>query len=126
MSGHQREADERVGWGHSWRNHRIHENAFFEKTFGDDECLFIVADKQRDDRGGRVADLATHFAESIQSIMGDFPQIFYPFGFGKQYVQGCACRGGSRGSGACREDVFAGVVAQVVEHGFIAGNKASD
>ena len=57
VCGHEREADESIGGCNGRRNHRIHEDAFFEKVARDGKCLEVVTDEERDDGGRGVTDL---------------------------------------------------------------------
>ena len=57
MSGHKAETDQRILGSHSRSNDGIDEDSFLEEVACDGECLEIVADEKRDNRGRGLADL---------------------------------------------------------------------
>lgn len=105
VCGHQREADESVVGSHGGRNHRVYKDALFKKVAGDCECLIVVAYEQRDNRSRSITNLNAHIAETVESIVGKFPEVFLTFGFLLHKVDGSQCGSCRCGSDARGEDI---------------------
>lgn len=107
VGGHQREAYKRVMRCDGGGDNGVDEDALLQKVAGDGECLVVVAYKQGYDGRRCRADLASHVAESVEGVVGDFPQVFLTLRLGNHDVDGL--EGGYRrgGGDACREDIGA-------------------
>ena len=75
VCGHEAETNQRVVGGNSRRHHRVYEYTLIKKVTSDCECLEIVADIERNNRCGCIADFAAHVAETFQGIIGKLPQM---------------------------------------------------
>ena len=74
MGSHQGETDQGiVGWNRR-AYHRVHEDTVLKEEFGEQECLLVVADEERDDWCLGVTDLESQTSESVQSHLRDFPE----------------------------------------------------
>ena len=80
--------------GNCRRYDRIHKHALFLQFVGYLECLEVVADVKRDDRGGSVAYLASHLSESIKGEVCHSPKVFLDFRLAFHDVEGSHCRCG--------------------------------
>ena len=122
MGGHEAEADEGVLGGDGGRDDGVDEDALLEQIVGDTEGLEIVADEQRDDRRGGVADFGTHVAEAFESVVGDVPEVLLAPGLLNHDVDGLEGGGGAGGGDGGGEDVRTGVMAQEVGDFLIGGD----
>ena len=107
VGGHEAEADEGVVGSDSGRHNGIDEDAFVEEFAGDEEREVVVADEERDNRGGSVADFAAHVAEAVKGIVCNLPKMLHTLGLCFHDIKGgvdgsgrCGCDGGGEDVGA--------------------------
>ena len=81
VGSHQGEADQCVvGWNRR-AYHRVHEDTVLEEKLGEQECLLVVADEERDNRCLGVTDFESQASESVQSHLCDFPEVIHTLRF---------------------------------------------
>lgn len=80
MGGHEREADKRIFGRYSRRYHRIDKDALLEEVARYHEGLVVVAYEKRNDGRSGIAYLATYATETVESIVGNVPQMLYALG----------------------------------------------
>ena len=107
MGSHEAEADECVVGSDSWRNDRIDKDALIQQVTSDGKRLVVVTDEQGNDGSFGVADLTTHITESLQCLMGDFPQVLLTLGLSDKDINSLHCSSRRCGSDAGSEDVTA-------------------
>ena len=105
VGGHKAESDKSVVRCYCRRNDRIDEYTLFEEIARDSERLEVVADKERYDRRRRIADLTAHIPESIESIIGEFPEILLTLRLVLHDLHGLERSSRRRGRDARSEDI---------------------
>lgn len=126
MGGHPRETDEGVLRGNCWGDNRIDEDSFVEKHAGHGKGFFVVADEERNDGCGGVANLEACIAEGFEGVVGDFPEVFLTLGFGAHDFEGCEDGCGGSGSNGGGEDVGSDAVLHIVDRLGVGGDETAD
>ena len=68
MGGHEGHTDEGLVAGYSGSDDRSDKYTILQQSMGDGERLGIVANKERDDRSGSIADFKSLFSLSVSLI----------------------------------------------------------
>ena len=80
VRSHKRVADQRVVGSHCGSHDRIDKHPFVKKISRDVESLIVIADKERNNRCGSIADFASEIPELFKSIVGYIPKMLLTLG----------------------------------------------